>query len=327
MRNKRAAPRAPALRLPAWLEHLPDPAFVFDAGERLQGMNQRLQSLVAQPLQVGDPLARLADMLGLPASDGPGLVAAAAAQAAGGAGRPWRLRLQAGLPQGQTLVCLVDASELVRLQAQMGRTLRLASHDLRGPLASMMAVTGQLRREMDDRPSARQGLGQLEAQLQALQHTLDGLWHEIRAQGELHRVECLMDDLLEDALARLAEGDRNPGVALRLESAQDGHFVQVAPPLVVQALLALMRHAARAQGPGGIVPVLQRSGPGGDSVEVCVADASAGSGAEEAPAGPGLGLDFVRTVAERHGGGLHCEPAQAGGCVWVLSLPSVIDPG
>ena len=46
-------------------------------------------------------------------------------------------------------------------------------------------------------------------------------------------------------------------------------------------------------------------------------------GHAEREGGVGLGLSLVRQIAERHQGGVHCEPREGGGSCFVLSLPGV----
>lgn len=45
-------------------------------------------------------------------------------------------------------------------------------------------------------------------------------------------------------------------------------------------------------------------------------------GASERSGGVGLGLALVKTIAERHGGSVHCEGREGGGAVFVLQLPA-----
>ena len=47
-------------------------------------------------------------------------------------------------------------------------------------------------------------------------------------------------------------------------------------------------------------------------------------GASERNGGVGLGLALVKTIAERHGGQVHCEDRVGGGAQFVVSLPLLV---
>lgn len=49
-------------------------------------------------------------------------------------------------------------------------------------------------------------------------------------------------------------------------------------------------------------------------------------GASERSGGVGLGLALVRSIAERHGGSVHCEGREGGGASFVLRLPLTLPP-
>lgn len=49
-------------------------------------------------------------------------------------------------------------------------------------------------------------------------------------------------------------------------------------------------------------------------------------GASEREGGVGLGLSLVRSIAQRHGGTVHCAPHAGGGACFVLSLPTAHKP-
>lgn len=265
-------------------------------------------------------------------------VAAVAGRIAAGS-RGERLRpTRPGTDLGRTAVALdgmLDALEASELR--MRGFLADASHDLRTPVAGMLAASESLLRDDPDRPERERRL--------------------VAMVREARRAGRLVDDLL--LMARL-DGAADPGAELRRQpvdlavlagevaAAQRllgaDVLVEAGGPAVVsgdreQLARVLTNLADNARRAGPRVRIAVRSGPAGVAVEVT----DNGPGVRPAdrnrifdrfvrleagppsPARHGLGLPIARAVARAHGGDLTCEDAYAG-ARFVLRVPAAAAP-
>ena len=106
------------------------------------------------------------------------------------------------------------------------------------------------------------------------------------------------------------------------------------PKLLRRAIRNLIENARR-YGTGAITVSVQREG---QRAMLCVSDRGPGvppslrerifepfyrlPGASEREGGVGLGLALVKSIAQRHGGTVHCEDRPGGGATFVVDLPS-----
>ena len=118
-----------------------------------------------------------------------------------------------------------------------------------------------------------------------------------------------------------------------LDASADALEVAGVAKLLRRALRNLLENARR-YSQGDITVALRRSGA---LAEVRVYDHGPGvpealrerifepfyrlPGASERAGGVGLGLALVRSIAQRHGGSVHCEDREGGGACFVLRLP------
>ncbi len=200
-----------------------------------------------------------------------------------------------------------------------------ASHELRSPLARI-----------------RMGLELMQVQPSPATHA--------EIARNIHELDQLIDEILLASRLDASPDDLGPLEPVELvglcaeECARTGAELE-APPgtttVLVTGLSRLLRRAlrnllenARRHGGGAVTLTLQTQGA---QVEIRVCDQGPGvppalrerifepffrlPGASEREGGVGLGLALVRSIAQRHGGTVHCEERPGGGACFVLRLP------
>ena len=217
------------------------------------------------------------------------------------------------------------AERIETLMQSHKKLLANASHELRSPLARIRMGVELLGEHASPafRDEIKRNIGEL-----------DQLIDEILLASRLDASEADMGtpekvDLIGLAAEECARVDAD------LEAAEDSG------ELVVNGVSKLMRRAvrnllenARRYGRGEISAQLSRQGP---MVVLAVCDRGPGvppeqrerifepfyrlPGASEREGGVGLGLALVKSIAERHGGTVHCEEREGGGARFVLCLP------
>ncbi|MBX9872242.1 MAG: HAMP domain-containing protein [Burkholderiaceae bacterium] len=200
-----------------------------------------------------------------------------------------------------------------------------ASHELRSPLARI-----------------RMGLELLESQ--------PGPATRAEIARDIRELDQLIDEILLASRLDASPDDLGPLEPVDLvglgaeECARTGAEFETPPgvtSLVVAGLTRLLRRAlrnllenARRHGAGTVTLTLRTEG---GQAEIRVCDQGPGvpaalrerifepffrlPGASEREGGVGLGLALVRTIAQRHGGHVHCEENPGGGACFVLRLP------
>jgi len=205
-----------------------------------------------------------------------------------------------------------------------------ASHELRSPLARLkMAVT-----MLDDAPPAM--LASLKREIDTNIGELDALVEEVLLSSRLDAGAVGELDEPVDLAGMVAEEAARVGA--ELTAGPEGSALQVrgSERLLRRAARNLLENARRYGGEEVSVQLGCRAGGG---VELKVCDRGPGvpesererifeafyrmPGHAEREGGVGLGLSLVRQIAERHQGGVHCEPREGGGSCFVLSLPGV----
>ena len=195
-----------------------------------------------------------------------------------------------------------------------------ASHDLRTPLANMLAMLEAIE---DGLAETEEYLPALRDQTRALGLLVDDLFELARIDAGVLTLELRdaeLGELVRSCLGGLAAEAHSRGVRLDTDVA-DGLTVRCAPEKVERVLFNLLTNALRHTPTDGAVAV--RVEQSDDAVQVAVEDT--GSGLEpgtDAPRGAGLGLAIARGLVEAHGGRLWAEDRPEGGARVSFTLPT-----
>lgn len=228
------------------------------------------------------------------------------------------------------------ASELARLFETRRNLVAWASHDLRGPLASLQAMIEALE---DGLAEPADYLSDMRSQVRLLSRLVDDLF-------ELSRIETgalslsIMDVSLADVAARCARSLQPEagrlGVAIRVESASGPIHARCDPDRIERVMLNLLTNAVRYTPTDGSVAV--RIASEDTAVTISVEDEGEGvpdgsldrvfeSFWREDPSrssstgGAGLGLAIARGLVEAHGGRIWAENRDEGGARFTFTLP------
>jgi two-component system sensor histidine kinase KdpD len=217
-------------------------------------------------------------------------------------------------------------SVLEEIDRQRSMLLRSVSHDLRTPLASIRAVTTDLRDGFSYDPRLRDEL------LDLMSDEADRLDRIVANLLSLSRIEAgaLLPDLTPTDLAEMIESS-----TARLSRLLKDHplSVEVPPDLppvaadyvqIDQVLTNLLENAARHTPPG--TPVVVRAAAVGHGGGVTVSVSDAGPGVDPAvrdevfepfrsgtTTTTGVGLAICKAIVEAHGGTLSLRDSPSGG--------------
>jgi signal transduction histidine kinase len=203
------------------------------------------------------------------------------------------------------------------------------AHEVRNPLGGLQLYAGLLREEIPaDKPELSDHVKKVERELEHLRRIVsDFLEYARRPRPALERVDAaeLAEDLQQLVKADAALRKIDLEVVVASGAALLGDAGQLR-----RALLNLLHNAIQASPEGGTVTL--RVAPAGEQLEVAVIDRGVGIPAESLAKiwtpfyttkqkGTGLGLAFVREIAEDHGGRIEVRSVPGQGTTFSLQLP------
>jgi two-component system, OmpR family, sensor kinase len=241
---------------------------------------------------------------------------------------------------------MLDALEAAEADARsaqdrMRQFLADASHDLRTPLAAIIASAEQVLRTDPDRETRERRLVEVVREARRSSRLVDDLLFMARLDSPVDNPVSL--DRRPVDLAALA-GERitalhlrRPGLRVELGAGAAVPTIVADPDAITRALGNLLDNAAAATLAGGLVRVTVRADddfaavavfdsgrgvPAGDEERIFDRFVRVGPDASRGTSGSGLGLPIARAIARSHGGDVRCVAAAVGSC-FELTLPLV----
>jgi len=226
-------------------------------------------------------------------------------------------------------------SEAHELQAQNEKLAALATlaagaaHELATPLSTILLVSGELRRRMDGSRDS-EDLALIREEVERCREILSHLSADAGSGAGEAPVMVDAETLVRQALV----GSRYPPVDVKVEGVEPVSLC-VPPRLMTQVIRRLLGNARDASGPDAPIVVRVREDHG--SVLLAVEDQGEGMDRETLRRaaepffstkphgeGRGLGLYFVRSVANHLGGDLSLISTAGQGTVATVRLPLVV---
>ncbi len=228
------------------------------------------------------------------------------------------------------IVRFADISALRRAEQAREEALQLLTHDMRAPQATILALLDQHRSGKSGLdPDLADRLRHLATRTIAL---ADGYLQLARADaGGYTLTEVDLAAIVTEAVDELWPQSKAKGITLAGEGLDDEALLMGDYQLLLRAAVNLIGNAVKFAPKGSAVVV--RVANLGTQWELAVTDSGPGltpalqarlfgrfnAGAEAD--GVGLGLAFVRAVAQGHGGTVACESVPGEGATFRLKLP------
>lgn len=236
------------------------------------------------------------------------------------------------------IISFVDVTELHAVAQQRSEMIDFLSHDLRSPMVSTLALIELAKRNSGpaDLPSL---LAQLQARTQRTLSLVEAFVQLTRAQniGDASLYSTDITEAARNALDQLWAPARSKEIKLESTMPEQGAWVRGDPFLLERAITNLLSNAVK-YSPKGTIVTLTISEQSGRAT-CCVRDNGYGISSENLPhlftrfqriqrpehaqePGTGLGLMFVKTVANKLDGEVTVQSELGKGSVFCIDLPA-----
>jgi CHASE2 domain-containing sensor protein/signal transduction histidine kinase len=254
--------------------------------------------------------------------------------------------------QGETtgwIAGLVDVSALHAAEAQREDALRLLSHDMRSPQASILALV-EIERARTEPVLARSVLERIERYAQRALTLADDFVQLARAESQTYVLEPLsLMELVVDATDEVWPQAQAKRITLHTQTGDDaaeGHWICADRSLITRALVNILNNAVKYSPPDTRIVCSFANRPvsacSAGRVSCTIRDQGYGIPKEQQAGlferfrrfhdverpevgGAGLGMAFVKTVVTRHGGNVDVVSAPGEGTAFTIWLPALDD--
>jgi two-component system sensor histidine kinase KdpD len=239
----------------------------------------------------------------------------------------------------------VDVAQTTTVQMESERLrnslLSAISHDLRTPLASLVALADSMNLTQPPPSGAQlpivQAMRDAAMRMNSLVNKLLDMARLQSGQVQLNRQWQPLEEVVGSALK--AMGGALAGRSLRVALPSELPLLHIDAGLIERVLCNLLENALKYTPPGS--PIEIGAASAGDVVQVSVDDRGPGlpkgreqaifekferGTKESATSGVGLGLAICRAIVEAHGGTICGETRAEGGARFSFSLPRGVPP-
>jgi CHASE2 domain-containing sensor protein/signal transduction histidine kinase len=229
---------------------------------------------------------------------------------------------------------LADISELAKAETEREEALQLLSHDMRAPQSAIISMLPDLR-DTDARTRIE---GHARRTMQLAQDFVQIARME---EKEFEGTDLLLVELARDVADTLWPLAKERQIEIKVLDREEDAFVFAEADSLSRALTNLVDNAVKHSPDQGTITIeivrvennqleirVQDQGSGVDIELLPQLFTRFGSGKEgkSRVKSLGLGLAFVRAVAERHQGTVRAENMQSGGACFILTLPEAVEP-
>jgi signal transduction histidine kinase len=234
------------------------------------------------------------------------------------------------------LMTLVDLTDMRQAQWQRDQAMHFISHDIRAPIGSILTLL-EMQREYPGQMPQPELMARVERYAQASLALAENFVHLASAKYHAYHyapidLAALLEEAVDDAWAA-AQGQR---ITIALAPAEEPAHCRGDRALLSRAVTNVLGNAIKYSPAGSTIRCAIVARPG--HWVIAVRDQGPGIPAEQQSrlfepfqrlhshshpsiAGAGLGLAFVHTVLERHGGAVELDSEEGHGTEFRLVLP------
>jgi len=239
-----------------------------------------------------------------------------------------------------TVVTLSDISAIRQAERQREETLRFISHDMRAPQNSILALVSLNQADPAD-PHSAEALSRIAHLANRTLRLVDDFIDLTRAESmSIAHDRLNLADLLRESADDFWAAAQARGISLDVQAPMAVAWAYGDQALIMRTIGNLVDNAIKYSPDDSRIVLRLRESAGTWNIDV--QDAGPGIAPQDqallfqpffrtgeahrsSTRGAGLGLAFVRTVAQRHGGQISLDSRPGAGSRFTLSLPMLLD--
>ncbi|MGV2287361.1 CHASE2 domain-containing protein [Trinickia sp. YCB016] len=237
---------------------------------------------------------------------------------------------------------LVDVTALHAAERHREDALRLLSHDMRSPHASILALVETERARVESERT-RELLARIERYAERALTLADDFVQLARAESQAYVLEPVsLIELVIDASDEVWPQAHAKQIQLDTRIGDEPHWICVDRSLMTRALVNVLANAVKYSPPQTQITCMVNGDAAGKRVRCTIRDQGYGipeeqqrhlferfrrfqSPGQPSVNGTGLGMAFVKTVVTRHGGHVDVDSASGKGTAFTMTLPAFDD--